>query len=129
MTNKQTQENLDSEFLKRVFSNTEDGEEFPLIDPPEDLGERLYRIPRKRRRIQWAFFGSVAASVLLVVAMVAPQKTGPNAQVLEVQRELEIAFSYLDKANTKANKQVITTLSSQLQKATVVPVVETVNSI
>lgn len=128
-------ENADEQFLQRIFSNSDINEEddFPLAEVPANLSEKLYAIPKQGAALKpkfnrWAKLGSIAASICLALVLLGQgiEHQQQKAEALQAKQDLEIALFYLNKANQKASHNVNKTLKVNLQKATVVPVIETV---
>jgi hypothetical protein len=131
----------DTEYLDTLFSRSSDqtGEseiDFPLIDVPAKLTDRLYAITQptlsssnliKQRTFKsWPKFASVAASLLMaVVLMQVYQQQQTLNQLEQAQTDLATALHYLGEANEITRTQMLKTLNTNMKKAAFAPVIET----
>ncbi len=103
-------------------------EAVPLQKAPASLRRKLASIPAahsKKARPAWlqpAWITALAAVPLLIIAL---SLRGPSqdldteptaAQISQAQRELAIAFSYLEKVGRKTNLEIGTAVSNEMQQ-------------
>jgi len=127
----------DRDFLARVFEDAklDDGDDFvddeDVHDVPEDLGRKLYAIPKRRQPLPWKLLTGVAAS-LFVGLMVVQQVAAPmyrQYEVTQTEKQLAVALQYLNRANVLAEKSVKDTLDKNLEKAGIKPITVTIESL
>lgn len=127
----------DEEFLTRVFSHVDDGEEeYSLLEVPRHLNKSLHDIAKKGgvRRTglrKFLTISSVAASILFAFMIFSPslKQSAQELEVLQAKQDLELVFSYLQKANGKASSSIHSTVSRGLTKSTIKPVITTIYDI
>ena len=110
------QNELDKKLLVSLFEETEaaDNEsDFPLLDAPAGLEERLYQIsrknPRKKVFLAMPVLGSIAAVLLLVAALTmhfAMEHQRREQQVLQVTQELKMTLHYMAQANSRVMSRI-----------------------
>lgn len=131
--------NKETEYLNNLFarSSDEDGAEvdFPLLDAPENLSNKLYAITEqtpsdaglaKRLRFNsWPKLTSVAASLLVAVILFQVYQQQQTIKQLEqAQSDLAIALHYLSETNKIVQSQMSNSLNANLSKETFEPVLE-----
>jgi hypothetical protein len=130
----------ETDYLNKLFATAESRQEdansqFPLVDVPERLSNRLYAIadssPRKASSLLQRLFrpgrtlSGVAASLLVTVMVVQAYQQYQTMQQLEqAQADLATALQYLNEANQIARAQVLSTLNGSMNKAAVEQAVE-----
>lgn len=123
----------ETKYLNKLFSTgTHSPEElendFPLVDVPPSLSDKLYAIAEtpaiKPPSLMQRFFrpgpvlSGVAASLLATVMVIQAYQQYQTMQQLEqAQADLATALGYLQEANQIARAQVLSTLNSNLKKA------------
>jgi len=134
--------NNETEYLNKLFSvssdETDESEiDFPLIDVPETLSQRLYAIsdpalsdtaPMKRnspRFKSWPKLTSIAASLLMAVVLAQSYQQHQTLKRLEqAQTDLAMAMHYLGEANQIARVQMLNSLNDNMKKSAILPVLE-----
>lgn len=130
----------ETDYLNKLFStathDSDDAEvEFPLVDPPKGLSDRLYAIaessPEKAPSFVQRFFrpgralSGIAVSALAgVMVFQAVQQYQTMQQLEQAQADLAVALEYLNEANQIARAQVLSTLNTNMKKAGVEPALE-----
>ncbi|MFT5612119.1 MAG: hypothetical protein ACI9WC_000574 [Arenicella sp.] len=130
----------ESEFLNSLFTRSseqadESEVDFPMVDVPTNLTEKLYSITQptlsssnsiKQRSFKsWPKFASVAASLLMaVVLMQVYQQQQTLNQLEQAQIDLATALHYLGEANKITRIQMLKTLNTNMKKAAFAPVIE-----
>jgi hypothetical protein len=130
----------ETEYLNKLFATStseENGSEidFPLIEVPANLSDRLYAISEPalgssnsgRPAVSnfWPKFASVAASLLLAVVLTqAYQQQQTLKQLEQAQTDLSTALHYLAEANKITQTQMLNALNSNMKKAAYAPVIE-----
>jgi len=125
----------DESFLKSVFENSDNvdyQEGFPLVEPPTQLCEKLYRISDSTpsRSLPWRRITAVAASIMMVATLLHfNEKRIQYNQAVKASQDLALAFYYLDQTNRYASQKLAATLHSNLKKATSAPVYASLSSL
>ncbi|WP_086933055.1 hypothetical protein [Agarilytica rhodophyticola] len=118
----------DKAFLVRILSDeSKDDEQFPLVDIPQGLGEKLYAIAddskntknRKKLNVVLQALVSLAAMVIIGLFLIEKFQQPSEKEIQRAKQELVIAFNYLNAANQKTNLKVKQTLNARLQQASV----------
>ena len=127
------------DYLNKLFTAAQDEtaeaeSNFLLVDTPENLSEELYAITEADIKTQktehalsglWPKFAAIAASLVMAVVLLQSYNQQQTIKQLEqAQHDLAIALHYLSEANKITQAQMINTLNSNMQKATIVPVLE-----
>jgi hypothetical protein len=92
---------------------------------PASLRRSLRNIPREQKRLKsrpgrltipWPRMAAFAAVPLLVIGVVMLQPRQPSAaEVEQARQELSVAFSYLDRINSRASGRIVDVLGSELR--------------
>jgi hypothetical protein len=130
----------ESEFLNSLFIASSDQADesevdFPMVDVPANLTEKLYAITQptlsnsnliKQRTFKsWPKFASVAASLLMVVVLMQVYQQQQTLNQLEqAQIDLATALHYLGEANEITRTQMLKTLNTNMKNAAFEPVIE-----
>ncbi|MFT6408335.1 MAG: hypothetical protein ACJAQ6_001753 [Arenicella sp.] len=130
----------EAEYLDTLFSMSSDEIDeseidFPLVDVPEDLSDKLYAITQpglsrsdsinQPKVKSWPKFASVAASLLMAVVLVQVYQQQQTLKQLEqAQSDLATALHYLGEANQITRAQMLNTLNKNMKKAALTPVIE-----
>ena len=127
----------ETDYLNKLFSSelNDADAEVPMLEVPSTLSDKLRAIPETslhqsepiKHRIAkvWPKFTGIAASLLVaVVVFQLYQQQQTLKQLEQAQADLAIALQYLGEANEIARAQVLATLNSNMQKASVRPVIE-----
>ena len=135
----------ETDYLDKLFSSSSDVSdeaevEFPLLDVPQGLDERLYAIAEskslgvttecaviaKPRFIQsWSKVSSIAAG--LVVAFMGLQFYQQQQTIQQLERaqaDLATALHYLGEANRITQAQVMNSVNENMKKAGIEPAIE-----
>lgn len=134
MKDKET-EYLNTLFTKSADEVDESEKDFPLLDVPANLSDKLYAITKptlssshsiKQRAFKsWPKFASVAASLLMaVVLMQVYQQQQTLKQLEQAQTDLATALHYLGEANQITRTQTLNALNTNMKKAAFAPVIE-----
>ncbi|MDO3384802.1 hypothetical protein QWI17_03000 [Gilvimarinus sp. SDUM040013] len=122
----------DKQLIERIYCEEIEQEDFPLVDVPESLHQKLYHIPRQHGkqtvRPRWLKMAGVAASVVMFCALSFSLNESYQEYQLhqQAQQEVKLALFYLNKANEKAAHSIHKELKEQLQNSTIDPVINTV---
>ena len=132
--------NKETDFLNELFAsssgeNDESETDFPLVDVPENLADKLYAItesaagntPSIKKLIagSWPKITSIAASLLVaVVVFQVYQQQQTLKQLEQAQADLATALHYLGEANKITRTQMRISLNENMKKAAIEPVVE-----
>lgn len=130
----------ETEYLNNLFARSSDeldesDMDFPMMDVPARLADRLYAITestpvnshsnKQRTFKSWPKLTGVAASLLLaVVLMQVYQQQQTLKQLKQAQTDLSTALHYLGEANKITQAQMFSSLDTNMKKAAVAPVVE-----
>ena len=130
----------ETEYLNKLFASssdiTDEAEvEVPLVNAPNSLNEKLYRIadsnsvgviPIKRRYFgSWPQMARIAAGVLVgFMAFQFYQQQQTLNQLEKAQADLAVALHYLGEANRITRQQVRSSLNENIKKAGVEPALE-----
>jgi len=128
------------EFLNKLFDqsnndNIKAEHDFPLVEVSANLTAELYAITEADLSREpenklssfraWPKWAGMAASLLIAVVMLQIYDQRQTIKQLEqAQHDLATALHYLREANQITQIQLLNTLNSNIQKATIVPIVE-----
>lgn len=132
--------NTETEYLNALFSKSSDEVDeseidFPLIDVPASVSDKLYAITeptlssagadKQRTFKSWPKFASIAASLLMaVVLMQVYQQQQTLKQLEQAQTDLATALHYLGEANKITQAQMFNSLNENMKKAAIAPVID-----
>lgn len=130
----------ETDYLNELFARSSDKADeseidFPLVDVPDDLTDKLYAITKptlssshssKQSAVKsWPKFASVAASLLVaVVVFQVYQQQQTLKQLEQAQTDLVTALRYLGEANKITQAQMFHSLNTNMKKAAVAPAIE-----
>ena len=128
------------DYLDKLFASstdmTDEAEvEFPMVEVPEGLGDKLYAIAdsapagtthiERSRFKSWPKITSIAATFLIaVVGFQFYQQQQTLKQLEQAQADLATALHYLGEANRIAREQVRNSVNENMRKAGVEPAIE-----
>ncbi len=129
----------ETDYLDKLFASSSDVTDeaevaFPLVDAPENLGEKLYAITESKpissssieRRFthSWPKVTSIAASILAVImGFQFYQQQQTLKQLEQAQADLATALHYVAEANRITRAQVLSTLNTNMKNG-VEPAIE-----
>jgi len=137
--------NKETEYLNNLFASScdeldESEVDFPLVDAPASLSEKLYAITEPElnasrstkkpdfgswSNMSWPKVTSIAASLLIaVVLMQVYQQQQTLKQLKQAQTDLATALHYLGEANKITQAQMFNSINANMKKAAVAPVLE-----
>ncbi|MEM7360875.1 MAG: hypothetical protein AAF431_17425 [Pseudomonadota bacterium] len=132
--------NTESDYLEKLFARSSDEADetetdFPLVDVPPGLNEKLRAISDKgvssapssaqRRALSWPAVSGIAASLLAaLVIFTVYQQQQTLKQLAQAQADLATALHYLGEAREITRAQMMQSLNQSMKKAAVEPVVE-----
>jgi len=130
----------EAEFLNKLFDQSnhdrvEAEHDFPLVDVSANLAAELYAIPEADLNREpanklfafraWPKWAGMAAGLLIAVVLLQIYDQRQTIKQLEqAQHDLATALHYLREANQITRVQMLNTLNSNMQKASIVPIVE-----
>ena len=130
----------EKDYLDKLFAASSDATDeaevdFPLVDVPEGLGDKLYAIadstpvstaPVARRYFKnWPKLTSIAATFLIaVIGFQFYQQQQTLKQLEQAQTDLATALHYLGEANRITREQVQATVRENMRNAGVRPAIE-----
>lgn len=126
---------LDTLFASSFDVTNEVEMELPLVEVPENLGDKLYAIaesaPAGTASVQRGFFQrwpkvtSIAASLFVaIIGFQFYQQQQTFKQLEQAQTDLATALHYLSEANRITQAQVFNSLNKNMNKAGVKPAME-----
>lgn len=130
----------ETEFLNKLFDQSNhdhvEGEhDFPLVDVSANLTADLYAITEADLNCEpinklsafraWPKWAGMAAGLFIAIILLQIYDQRQTIKQLEqAQQDLATALHYLGEANQITQIQMLNTLNSNMQKATIVPLVE-----
>ena len=122
----------ETEYLNSLFASSanevdESEIDFPLLDVPVNLTDKLYAIAKptlssshsiERRPFKsWPKFASVAASLLMAVVLIQVYQQQQTLKQLEqAQTDLATALHYLGEANKITQTQMLNALNTNVRE-------------
>ena len=131
--------NKETEYLNNLFARSSDKNgaeiDFPVLDAPENLSNKLYAITEQTPSDSglaiggsfksWPKLTSIAASLLVAVILFQVYQQQQTIKQLEqAQSDLAVALHYLGETNKIVQLQMSNSLNANLSKETFEPVLQ-----